>query len=418
MDIKSLDFKQLEIRPIYSALMRNKSGLALIVLQVAITLAVVCNGLFIILQRSESVARPSGIDEDNTFIISSLGFAKGFDLRSSMIEDLGLIRSLPGVVAATTTNTVPTSNGGWSTGLDVQPLDDSGQRPAQSTALYFVDEQGVSAFGVKLIEGRDFRPEEIADFSQDTGIQAKSILVTEALAKKLFPEGSAVGKQVYGVANDNDTVTIIGVIEHMQQPWTGSRDVEQSALIPTRLLGGESSTRYLIRTEPGQRDRLMKEVEEKLQASNSGRIVRSLESVESIRAESYRSDRAMMTILIAVMVALILVTGAGIVGLASFWVTRRIKQIGTRRALGARRFNIRSYFQTENGIMVAMGVVLGVLFTYGFNLWLMQEYQSPRLPWFYLPIGAALVFVLGQIAVLGPAGRASKVSPAVATRTA
>ena len=408
----------MDIKPVYSALMRNKSGLALIVLQVAITLAVVCNSLFIILERSERVSRPSGMNEADTFIVSSLGFTKGFDLRQSMREDLDLIRSLPGVVAATTTNTVPTSNGGWSTGLDVQPLDETGQRDSQSSALYFVDEHGVEAYGVELVEGRNFTPEEIAEFSQETGIQAKVIIVTEALAKALYPEGSAVGKSAYGLANDDGTVTIVGVIARLQQPWVGSRTVEQSTLVPTRLLGGESGARYLIRTEPGQRDRLMKEVEERLQASNSGRIVRNLESVESVRADSYRGDRAMMSILFAVMAALILVTGAGIVGLASFWVTRRIKQIGTRRALGARRFNIRGYFQTENGIMVLMGIGLGIVFTYGFNLWLMQAYQSPRLPWFYLPIGAVTVFVLGQLAVLGPAGRAARVPPAVATRTA
>jgi putative ABC transport system permease protein len=408
----------MDIKPVYSALMRNKSGLALIVLQVAITLAVVCNSLFIILERSERVSRPSGMDEQNTFVISSLGFTKGFDLRQSMREDLDLIRSLPGVVAATTTNTVPTSNGGWSTGVDVQPLDETGQRESKSTALYMVDEQGAASFGVKLIAGRDFTPEEIAEFSQDTGITAKVIIVTEALAKELFPDGDAVGKSIYGIGNDNATVTIVGVMERLQQPWVGSRTVEQSTLVPIRMIGGESYSRYLIRTEPGQRDRLMKEVEEKLQASNPGRIVRSLESVESIRADSYRGDRAMMSILFAVMGALVLVTGAGIVGLASFWVTRRIKQIGTRRALGARRFNIRGYFQTENGIMVLMGIGLGIVFTYGFNLWLMQAYQSPRLPWFYLPIGALTVFVLGQLAVLGPAGRAARVPPAVATRTA
>jgi putative ABC transport system permease protein len=407
----------MDIKPIYSALMRNKSGLALIVLQVAITLAVVCNSLFIILQRAERVGRPSGMDESNTFVISSLGFAPGYDLRGAQRADLDAIRSLPGVVAATTINTVPTSNGGWSTGIDVQPLDPSGERRAKSSALYMVDESGIDAYGVKLIEGRNFRPEEITEFTQETGLTAQSIIVTEALAKQLFPEGSAVGKQVYGLRGDTETVTIIGVVEKMQQPWVGATFIEQSSLVPTRI-ASQAFSRYLVRTEPGQRDRLMREVEEKLLAINTGRIVRDLESVQSIRDDSYRGDEAMMSILIAVMAALVLVTGAGIVGLASFWVTRRIKQIGTRRALGARRFNIRSYFQTENGIMVAMGVVLGVLLTYGFNLWLMQEYQAPRLPWFYLPIGAVLVFVLGQIAVLGPAGRAAKVPPAVATRTA
>jgi putative ABC transport system permease protein len=358
------------------------------------------------------------MDEQNTFLISSLGFAPGFDLNAAMRDDLAAIRAMPGVVAATTTNTVPTSNSGWSTGIDVQPIDPTGERRAKSSALYMVDESAVATYGVTLIEGRDFRPEDVAAFTQESGLQMNAIIVTQALAKELFPEGSAVGKQIYGLRGDQETTTIVGVIDRLQQPWVGSRFIEQSTLVPTRLLGNESFSRYLIRTEPGQRDRLMKDVEEALQAINSGRIVRNLESVQSIRDRSYRNDHAMMSILVAVMAALVLVTGAGIVGLASFWVTRRIKQIGTRRALGARRFNIRSYFQTENGIMVGMGILLGIAFTYGFNLWLMQAYQAPRLPWFYLPIGAVTVFVLGQLAVLGPAGRAAQVPPAVATRTA
>ena len=113
----------MDIKPIYSALMRNKTGLALIVLQVAITLAVVCNSLFIVLERMERMDRPSGIDDANTFFIASLGFAQGYDRGNAMRSDLDRIRALPGVVAATATNTVPVSNGGWSTGFDTEPLD-------------------------------------------------------------------------------------------------------------------------------------------------------------------------------------------------------------------------------------------------------------------------------------------------------
>jgi putative ABC transport system permease protein len=406
-----------ELKPIFSALMRNKTGVALIVLQVAITLAVVCNSVFIILERAERVGKPSGMDEANTFLIGSLGFTRDYDLKASIRQDLDLIRSLPGVVGATTTNSVPMSWGGWGTGIDTQPIDENGERRAKGAAIYMGDEQALDAFGVKLVEGRAFTPEDVMDQSQETGFTAKSIIVTEALAKALFPDGSAVGKQVYGLANDNGLVTIVGVVEHMQKPWPTSRDVDFSTIVPLRDADG-SSARYLVRTEPGQRDAIQKQVEEKLLAANPNRIVRDARTIESIRVEAYRGDRAMMTILISVMIALLLVTGAGIVGLASFWVTRRIKQIGTRRALGARRFNIRAYFQTENGLMVGMGVALGVLMTYGFNIWLMQTYNAERLPWFYLPIGAAAVFALGQLAVLGPARRAAQASPAVATRTA
>jgi putative ABC transport system permease protein len=283
--------------------------------------------------------------------------------------------------------------------------------------LYFADEGGLDAFGAKLIEGRNFTAEEITEMTADSGITAKSAIITKALADVLYPKQSAIGKQMYGLAGATETVTIVGVVERLQQPWPQSSTVEQSSLVPSRPIFDKFAA-YLVRTEPGQRDRLMKEVEARLGEINNNRLLRELESVESVRAESYQQDRAMMTILLFVMGGMVVITGLGIVGLASFWVTRRIKQIGTRRALGARRFNIRGYFQTENGIMVIMGVALGILLTYGFNLWLMQQYQAPRLPWFYLPIGAIAVFVLGQIAVLGPAGRAARVPPAVATRSA
>jgi putative ABC transport system permease protein len=407
----------MEIRPIYSALMRNKPGLILIVLQVAITLAVVCNSLFIILERAERVGRPSGMNEVDTFAIESLGFAANFDVKNTIREDLDMIRAMPGVVAASTINSIPMSGGGWGAGFDTQPIDTTGTRRAKSSALYFVDEGGLDALGARLIEGRNLRPEDVTDNSDTTGILSQSIVITKALADDLFPGESAVGKQVFGLANDDAAVTVVGVVERLQQPWSRSRFVEQSSLVPGYTLGGPQS-RYIIRAEPGQRDAVMAAVEAAMQTSNTGRLVREARTVEAIRAESYQFDHAMMTILIAVMGGMIVITGLGIVGMASFWVTRRIKQIGTRRALGARKFNILRYFQTENGIMVTMGVVLGALLTYGFNLWLMREYNAERLPWFYLPIGALTVIVLGQIAVLGPATRASRVSPAIATRSA
>lgn len=407
----------MEIRPIYSALMRNKPGLILIVLQVAITLAVVCNSLFIILERKERVGRPSGMDEVNTFSISSLGFAPNFDVKATIRDDLDMIRAMPGVVAATAINSLPMSGGGWGAGLDIQPLDRTGTRRSQNTALYFVDEGGLESFGATLIEGRALRPEDVTDNTAESGIQSKSIVITKALATALFPAESAVGKNVFGLANDAEAVTVVGVVDRLQQPWSRSRWVEHSTLVPSYNIGGPYS-RYLVRTAPGQRDRVMADVEAKMQESNPGRLVRDRETVEAVRAQSYQFDSAMMTILTVVMAGMVMITGLGIVGLASFWVTRRIKQIGTRRALGARRFNILRYFQTENGIMVGMGVVLGTILTYGFNLWLMREYSAERLPWFYLPIGAITVIVLGQLAVLGPATRAARVSPAVATRSA
>ena len=408
----------MELRPIVSALMRNKAGLILIVVQVAITLAVLCNSLFIVIERSQRVGRESGMNETDTFSIDSMGFAAGYDVRDSRATDLANLAAMPGVVAVTTTNTTPLSNGGWSSVVGLQPGTDFDTRDGgQATAFYMVDENGVDAFGVRLVEGRNFRADEIVDFDQNTGLATGVVIVTSALAKALFPDESIVGKQVYGVAADNRPVTVIGVIERMQMPWVGATNIEQSTLVPARL-NEAGFSRYLIRTEPGERDRLMPQVEKLLQDSNSGRLVRRLRSLEETRVSAYRQDRAMMSILSGTMLAMMLITGLGIVGLTSFWVNRRMKQIGTRRALGARRFNIRRYFQTENGVMIGFGVLIGAVLTYGFNAWLMQNFNTPRLPWYYLPVGAMAMIVLGQLAVWGPSLRASSVPPALATRTA
>ena len=126
----------------------------------------------------------------------------------------------------------------------------------------------------------------------------------------------------------------------------------------------------------------------------------------------------MAWLLVAVCVALLIVTALGIVGLASFWVQQRSKQIGVRRALGATRRQILRYFQTENFLLASLGIVIGMALAYGINQMLMGKYELARLPLYYLPVGAVLLWLLGQISVLGPAMRAASVPPAVATRSA
>ncbi|GMV30941.1 MAG: ABC transporter permease [Rhodanobacteraceae bacterium] len=408
----------MEFRPILSALMRSKVALVLIGLQIALTLAIVCNSLFIISQRMQLMSRDSGINETDTFTIGSLGFGTAYNVKTSIDEDLAMLRGLPGVVAATSTNTVPISNGGWSTGISLKPEQ---KVSTAASAMYFVDEHGLDTFGAKLAEGRFFTADEISFRERgDTG-WPPIVVITRALANKLFPGESAVGKQLY-LDNEGASQTVIGVVERMQVPWIGFASDEgpdaefQSTFVPQRIAFSNFS-RFLVRTEPGRRDEVMKAAEAKMADINHSRIVREPRSVENIRAEGYQEHRAMTIILIGVIVALLAVTALGIVGMASFWVTQRTKQIGTRRALGATRGSILRYFMTENFLITSLGLVLGIVLTYGLNYWLMTNYEAQRLPLVYLAGGILVLLVLGQAAVFGPATRASRVPPAVATRS-
>ena len=404
----------MEIRPILSALMRSKVSMILIGLQVALTLAIVCNALFIIGQRLDLMNRPSGMNEADTFSISSSGFGHDFDVRTTMQGDLQMLRALPGVAAATTTNALPLTGGGWSSGINLKPEQ---KTSTASTAFYFVDEHGLSAFGTELVAGRNFKPEEIGYFTMDDRKPPRAVIITKALGERLYPGEQAVGKLFYYGDDDVDPGTVIGVVERLQAPWPDSDEVEHAMLLPARLPYGNSST-YLIRAEPGRRDELVKQVEEVLAKANPSRILRGIRTTEERRKLIYAEDRAMAVVLGSVIVALLGITALGIVGMASFWVAQRTRQIGTRRALGATRRDILRYFHTENFIITTFGLLLGALLAYAFSLWLMSSFQSPKLPWYYVPIGVLCLWALGQLAVLGPALRASRVSPAVATRAA
>lgn len=69
-------------------------------------------------------------------------------------------------------------------------------------------------------------------------------------------------------------------------------------------------------------------------------------------------------------------------------------------------------------MIVTFGIVLGIVLAIVLNLVLMEHYELQRLPAWYLPVGAAALWLLGQLAVLAPALWASHISSAMATRNA
>jgi putative ABC transport system permease protein len=132
---------------------------------------------------------------------------------------------------------------------------------------------------------------------------------------------------------------------------------------------------------------------------------------------SYAGD-SLMAVTLTVVTGLVLVFSAlGIFGLATFNVNTRTKQIGTRRAVGARRRDIVRYFMTENWLITSLGVVVGCCLALAAGFWLSTQFGLPRLDLYYLVAGVLGLWVVGQLAAWQPSLKAAKVSPAMATRT-
>lgn len=400
----------MEVRPIFSALLRNKTGAFLISLQIALTLAVVVNALFIIAQRLELMNRPTGMDVDNIVMVASSAFTPDFDVRGSLREDLEALRGLPGVIAATTINQIPLSGGGDANGYRASA--DVPSHEGITANNYTCDEQCLDTLGVQLESGRNFNESEVTYIDQNSDYFSPVVLITRALGDRLFGEEDALGKAIYdGLGR---TATVIGVIKQMQGAWVNWDGVEHVMVRPEVLI--RPYERYLIRCEPGKRDALMPIIETTLIDLNADRIVRRLTAHADVVKHSYSQDRTMAIILTTVITLLITITAMGIVGLATFSVNQRTRQIGIRRAIGARRMHIVRYFLVENWMITTAGVVLGCVLALAFNFWLVSEYELPRLELLYLAGGIAGLLLLGQLAVLVPARRAAAIAPATATR--
>ncbi|KAB8061604.1 FtsX-like permease family protein [Janthinobacterium sp. FT14W] len=411
----------MEIRPILSALMRSKTGAVLVAVQVAISLAILANALYIVNLRQAIAARPTGVAAENDiFYVKVQNMDKGSPQRqiAEQKRQAAILRALPGVASVAQTTQAVLSRSGSSTNVAAK----RGQAEASAgTSMYVTPDSLVRTYGLKLVEGRDFHPDEVPEINEDVDETfPKVVIVTRAAAQKIWPgETSFVGRPLFNGTGDNDDeMRVIGVVERLQtQVGQVSAQGEYSIILPARLTGGRDALLFAVRAEPGQRNRLMQEAEQAIRTSSTERLLVRTDTLEQHRKARYLADQGLSWMLIAVSTLLLLVTASGIVGIASLWVSQRRKQIGVRRALGARRIDILRYFLTENFMITSVGVAAGVLLALGLNQLLVSQLEMARLPPGYLLAGALVFWLLGVGAVYGPAWRAASISPATATRS-
>jgi len=403
----------MNIGPILSTLHRHKTTAALIVLEVALTCAIVCNAVHLISRGIDRIQQRSGMAEGELARVRMAGLEVETDPNALTRQDLAVLREVPGVKQVTITNQVPFGDDSWNSGVSLEPTQESS---TINVATYMAGENFLATTGLRLVAGRDFTAQEYLDATEvmetNTEPSIPATIINRPMAERLFPDGKILGHTVYIAKTP---ITVVGVVDELARP-NASHPGSYSMLLPLRMAYSKGGT-YVLRTDPARGAEVLKAAVAALRKVNSNRVLLDQDSFNDIRAMYFRQDRAMMGLLVSVCVGLLLITALGIVGLASFWVQQRTRMIGIRRALGASRIQILYYFQTENFLLTTAGIVLGMAGAYGINQFLMTQYELPRLPPAYLPIGAVVLWLLGQVAVLGPALRGASVSPVVATRS-
>jgi putative ABC transport system permease protein len=338
------------------------------------------------------------------------------DLAAREQADLASLRALPELADATLSPSQPLGGRGMGEDITIHP-----DRPRSGTLaeVFLVDDHALNTLGLKLIAGRNFRPDDvqIAHGLADNYASWGSVIVTRDLARTLDPSGDVLGR-VATLRPGHTTATIVGVVDRLgQSQWVGaSAGGNHSVLVP--LLWADSNFYYLVRAKPGQLAAAMRAARIGLYKNSRRRTIVDMKSFADARLDLYRGARGEALLMAVISAILLGVTAFGILGLTSYWVSQRRRQIGIRRALGATAGSILRYFQTENLLIVGTGSVLGILLGLAGNLWLVRSIALTRLPPLYLIVATIMVLILGQIAVLWPALRATTVPPAVAARSA
>ncbi|WP_395338201.1 ABC transporter permease [Ningiella sp. W23] len=401
----------LEIKPIFNALCRSKAGALMLLVQIAITLAIVSNAAFIITDRLEYLNQETGYPEQDLFSFTIMTYGSDIDKLQQIQNDEQSLRELPGVINAAHMSEVPLSGSGSGGNFMDGPSEDD--HKSVRASYTFGDENALESLGLNVSEGRNFTQEDVViQYDQiEDGVPTVGI-VSRTFAQKMFEDEPALGKTIYF---GPFPLEIIGIVEKMKGPWLRDSASDQYIIMP--MNSELNFQKMVVRTEPGQREAIMGQVEELILNNYNERVVTNLRGFDVAKQEYNASDTLMMRMLVVLVIILVLVTALGIFGLTVFNINKRTKQIGTRRALGAKKRDIVRYFVIENVLICTMGLILGAIGAIYLGQFLLQLYSLPALDNTYVFATAIFVLVVSLTSVFFPATKAASISPSVATRS-
>lgn len=398
-----------------STIFRHKTASLIIVFDIAITCAILCNTIFYLKTQIQNITLPSGLVEDELVRLTPQNIGKVDDPDALARTDLAELRRIPGVKSVTVANFVPL--GQVDNAVDIRLNPQQREANAQATA-YLGDADLLDTLGLRLIAGRDFDDNDVMEWASNDSEppSVSSVIMSRSLAQRLFPGRSALGQAIY--VQGEHPARVIGLVANLKRGYASGPAHEQdyALILPLSAPYSRIYGSYLLRVDPQRRREVLDAAAEALLQAYPDRALLNRDTYAEVRAKNFEKDLAMIWLLVSICAALMLIAVSGIVGISSFWVRQRVRQIGIRRALGATRLQILWQFQLENLLLSGAGALMGMLGAYGVSLLLVRFYEMPKLPAEYFPVGMLSLLLLGQLAVLAPALRASRVPPALAAR--
>jgi putative ABC transport system permease protein len=383
---------------IASSMRHRKSAYASLVLEVALGCTVVAYVLALSQGLRSVAGLPLGFDASSTFTLALEEPARGSS-EQRYARELAELRDLPGVAAAAWIELPLLSR----RELPETLMTGDGLRLIWSIRG---DEQLAHVLGISPSLGRELRAH---DAQQPRPVP---VLISSALADKLgsAPLGATLSSPGLG------SLSVVGVIPRAIRlsPFfvTGATDM---VILPGRPGQARRNT-YLVRTSPQASNGFAREARARLRGARPDRWL-SITRLSDAREHIIRNIKGADLVILITVLGMVTVVLVGSLGMSSSLVVERARQIGIRRALGARRSDIVFYFMLENLFATLLGLLLAAGLCALLDVLLVGVRSPLQIDWRqYLPLAAVLFLLSGQLAVLLPARRASHMAPSIASR--
>jgi putative ABC transport system permease protein len=392
----------------------------LVVAQVALSLVlVVAAGLFVgTFERLTAV--PLGFDKNNVLVMNvdtsraSIDAARRPDLYQQLVD---AVRGEPGVARAAGSIWTPLSGGG---AMMTVTAPGGAAAAERGVVANFVTPGWFDTYGIPIVEGRDVEP-------RDAAAASPVVVVNEALARKYFPVGSALGQTLAGVRPGGGVLTIVGVagnavFRSARVSFTSASLALRDPIPPTLYIPltqseilrppGSTTVNVSIRFAAGAPATLSRTIGAALMSVTDGLTYSSRLLEEQVRA-SVAQERLVAWLSAFFGGLALLLAGLGLYGVTAYSVARRRTEIGIRMALGADTSSVVTLVLSRVAWLVSAGIVAGLLA----SAWLSRFVSSllfglaPRDP-MAMTIAAITLAIAGALASGLPALRATRIDPA------
>lgn len=386
-------------------LFSRKVVTGLLLVQLAMTLALLLNSILLAQQTQQQLNQPTGLDLNNTLVAllkpTTASLRVYPALQELLDRQLAAVQALPGVIAAAYANQSAILQGG--NNGNIYDIEQEERTNIPTVPMYFVSKDFFSVLNGKVLQGE--LPQH--SISLDGPVQPEVVL-TQSLANKLFSGASAIGRQ-------SSRGRVAAVIDDFYGQRYSDNVMYNSVQVAPPY-GVDWGYSIMLRTQPEQTEAVRQKLADVLRAVEPDIEIFHVRTLAEQHKDLYRNEYGLAMLLAILSALMLLVTMVSSYSSTHFHALKRQQEIGVKRALGASKNTILLELLSENWLCTVIGAVFGVGLALLLNQALAQVITIPPLSW-WLPLATCAILLLCvTVATWYPAAIATRISPATATK--